>query len=1047
MKHHLNPTSWIGIALLTLVPPATLSGVDLDPILIGEWSPHPPGNARALEVRDNYAYVVSDHDGESSGNHLLVFDVTDRTDPQLKGYCAIPHNIWRGAYGWSAVALVGHYAYVPTDSQGLQIVDVSDPTNPVPTQLVRPYIDEHGNCITRGVAVIGNYAYTCVATDGSAYNWNLHILDVSDPAAPVAVGSCAFTGELQRLVGAGNHAYVCNSRSLQIIDITQPSQPRRVGEFQVWEGADVAISGHYAYVAIETGLSVLDISNPAHPFQIGTFRTQNRVLSVAVEGNIVCLGVRREGILVLDVSNPAQPRELTFHDRHTSVLDLLIEGDYLYLADWTAGLHMVDLSTPGQTTVVGGYPLDGRAQDVVLSKHHAYVAAGGAGLWVIDVRRPDRPQRVGHLDTTGFARSVFVKGQHAYLAQTHSGSGLKESLLVIDVAQPANPRQVGSFATRGGGHDVEVVDDYAYLANDTEGLRIIRVADPTQPELVATVFVDGRVAGVTVANEHVYLYQNGQLITIKVSPPTQPQSIGSLPDIEGTVFKHSEIHWSLGPGLTVQGNFAYLGGHGLAVFDLSDPTTPVLASWCWGRPWRGGSAITAVDGRVFMNGSIVDVTDPLNPKRVGSLSGEGFAVAGDHIYVAAKDNGLRIYHLGRPANPQRLGWVEFPGGQEFTKCLALAGDHAYVATWHGWEATYPVQLHVVDTSNPGAPSNLGAFARFADGGTTAMMAYDQHLYVVGSSPIGLRVYNLQDPTAPRFVGHSALPQQHADTIQIANHHAYVLMDDRIEIIDISDPARPTRVGDWTDTGIGWVDYRGIALEGNRLYLAGHPEQPSQFPRCTLTILDINDPRHPQLLGRYWSEDITRGLATSGDYAYVVYEDPQRRPFFLDAVDVSDPGNPRMLGRAPLVERFYEMNLTVSGHYAYLTAIDGVLCVVDVRNPSSPRLLGSNFSSAMLWRVAFHEGKLYAAGAVNAPALIVYDLYRPPLRLDPPEFLGLDGWRLLLWGAPGQSLRLQRSPDLHTWEDWQTTIGSDLPQEFIDDTAGSRARQFYRAVSP
>jgi hypothetical protein len=280
-------------------------------------------------------------------------------------------------------------------------------------------------------------------------------------------------------------------------------------------------------------------------------------------------------------------------------------------------------------------------------------------------------------------------------------------------------------------------------------------------------------------------------------------------------------------------------------------------------------------------------------------------------------------------------------------------------------------------------------------------------------------------------------------MQIANQHAYLPMEGRLVIIDISNPSSPTEVGRWIDADIPRI-YTSLAVEGYRLYLA--------IPG-TLKVFDISSPRELRLLGQYHDDRVNtwntpNSLAISGDHAYVGGQTD------LDVFDVSDSRNPRWIGRTPLPERYYGSCLTIYGDYAYVTSLTGNLHVFDIRNPSSPTLVGSNYS----WNgfldgpVIVDDGRLYTGGVYNtgsgrSGALIVFDLYRPPLRLDPPESLGPEGWRLRLWGVPGETLRLQRSSDLHTWEDWRTTIGTDLPQEFIDETAGPRSRQFYRAVSP
>jgi hypothetical protein len=48
----------------------------------------------------------------------------------------------------------------------------------------------------------------------------------------------------------------------------------------------VAVSGHYAYVADwDAGLQVIDVSDPANPRRVGGYDTPGYALGVAVSGN------------------------------------------------------------------------------------------------------------------------------------------------------------------------------------------------------------------------------------------------------------------------------------------------------------------------------------------------------------------------------------------------------------------------------------------------------------------------------------------------------------------------------------------------------------------------------------------------------------------------------------------------------------------------------------------------------------------------------------------------------------------------------------------
>ena len=83
---------------------------------------------------------------------------------------------------------------------------------------------------------------------------------------------------------------------------------------------------------------------------------------------------------------------------------------------------------------------------------------------------------VGFNDELGSPHNVFVSGDYAYIADSFNG------LRVVDVSDPTNPQEVGFFDPTGptAGQGVFFSDPYVYLA-DGLGLLVLDVSDPTAP--------------------------------------------------------------------------------------------------------------------------------------------------------------------------------------------------------------------------------------------------------------------------------------------------------------------------------------------------------------------------------------------------------------------------------------------------------------------------------------------------------------------------------------------------------------------------------------
>jgi hypothetical protein len=135
---------------------------------------------------------------------------------------------------------------------GLQVIDISDPTNP---SIV-------GSCDTPdsawGIFVSGTCAYVTGGVSG------LQVIDISSPTNPSIMGSYDTPGFAGGIFVSGTYAYVAGGVSgLQVIDISSPTNPSIMGSFYRGSAKDVYIQGTYAYVAGGvSGLQVIDKFKP-----------------------------------------------------------------------------------------------------------------------------------------------------------------------------------------------------------------------------------------------------------------------------------------------------------------------------------------------------------------------------------------------------------------------------------------------------------------------------------------------------------------------------------------------------------------------------------------------------------------------------------------------------------------------------------------------------------------------------------------------------------------------------------------------------------------
>jgi len=217
-----------------------------------------PATALAPEIYS----VKPDHGTNDAPTEITILGNNFEATPRVALYRGGPDIVGSADAQSSAegVQVSGNYAYVADGSAGLQVIDITDPTNPA----VVGSADTKG--YARDVYVLGNYAY--LANDMIEYEseyGGLRIIDITDPTNPTVVGSADTSSYANGVHVSGNYAYVADTTSgLQVVDITDPTNPAVVGSADTpgmtW---DVYVSGNYAYVGDGyAGLQVLTKFEP-----------------------------------------------------------------------------------------------------------------------------------------------------------------------------------------------------------------------------------------------------------------------------------------------------------------------------------------------------------------------------------------------------------------------------------------------------------------------------------------------------------------------------------------------------------------------------------------------------------------------------------------------------------------------------------------------------------------------------------------------------------------------------------------------------------------
>jgi len=157
---------------------------------------------------------------------------------------------------------------------------------------------------------------------------------------------------------------------IDLIDISNPAKPLRLGSFFVDGYArDVAMAGALAYaVDAPSGLYVLDPTK-TDPFEpVATVQSANApgFIEIADGTSLACL-VGAGMLQIYDLSKPTEPVKLSTFKTPGRAQRVALKGAVAYVADGAEGLQIVDLSAPATPRLVASHKLSGPARDVAVT--------------------------------------------------------------------------------------------------------------------------------------------------------------------------------------------------------------------------------------------------------------------------------------------------------------------------------------------------------------------------------------------------------------------------------------------------------------------------------------------------------------------------------------------------------------------------------------------------------------------------------------------------------------------------------------------------------
>lgn len=260
---------------------------------------------------------------------------------------------------------------------------------------------------TLDLAVVGDLAYLARGTDG------LRIVDFTDPAHPRERGAFVaandYWNDVEVLTVGGRRYAIGASNVTHVVDVTDADSPALVAEMPAFSHT-VFLDGTIAYLAPDGApVKIYDLADPRAPRLLSTI-ADHTAHDVVVADGTAYLSEAFVGVVALDVADPAAPTLVaTAADANRywhHAWPTTVGGRRLLLSADEGGpsvLRVLD-ATPGATflTTIGEWS---SPRDLV-SIHNfqaiatrAYVAHYQDGVRVLDLSDPALPTPVAYFNT------------------------------------------------------------------------------------------------------------------------------------------------------------------------------------------------------------------------------------------------------------------------------------------------------------------------------------------------------------------------------------------------------------------------------------------------------------------------------------------------------------------------------------------------------------------------------------------------------------------------------------------------------------------------
>ena len=545
-----------------------------------------------------------------------------------------------------------------------------------------------------------------------------------------------------------------------------------------------------------------------------------------------------------------------------------------------------------------------------------------------------------------------IRGDYAFVADGTS------AFQVLYIGDSDEFKIAGQISDIGGAPvAVAIQDTLAFLAVENQGLTIIDISDPPDPQIISFINRPGPIIDVAVNDQFACLLGT-ELWVIAIDNPSRPGILGSV-----------RIHD--GREVLLDGNFVYVandrGDPDVFIIDLEDPSNPNIV-----QEFEMGSVndgISLRDEYLYCVGrsdlKILDISDPFEVEIIGEAdgaSGVSKICVNEQFAFCVGSRGLRIYSIENPAEPNEVAYhglfVSELEPQIVENTLYMPMGRNGINIYNVEDVEEPVELNpeisrhsiekvqfnnnliylidntkilrILDFTNPDRMVELGSMS--VEGDILNLLVQDDYAYISTRSE-GVIIADVSQPHNPQIVAQHRTQYPVFD-VMIRGLDAYILESGEEEEenvvlyrMNIENPSNPRNIT-WINS---WDRYQSPAIrtDGSNIFVALNPGMFEDDIRSGVGIIDM-------AVDSLRLIDIGDGITDIEIYGNILAV--AKGSGHISLIDISDIDDVRRLTSFG-VSRSPVSDIKLTSRYIYAAALGNGIKIYDITDPVRPRRVG------------------------------------------------------------------------------------------------------------